>query len=74
LTKSDYLKRAPLLLFHPEPECFIGGAVIRIGYFKDNANLLYHDEITGDVIHQVETVINLLFTKYLKSLLAYSDL
>jgi ATP-dependent DNA helicase RecG len=74
LFEGDYLKRAALLLFHPEPQRFVGGAVIRVGFFRDDANLLYHDEINGDVIHQIETVMDLLFTKYLKALVSYSDL
>lgn len=34
LTDGDYLKRAAALVFHPDPERFVTGAFIKIGYFK----------------------------------------
>jgi ATP-dependent DNA helicase RecG len=49
LWDGNYLKRAALLLFHPDPERFVTGAYIKIGRFQTNSELLYHDEIHGDL-------------------------
>ncbi|MFR6541823.1 MAG: ATP-dependent DNA helicase, partial [Butyricimonas virosa] len=38
LFESNYLKRAAALLFHPDPEKYITGAFIKIGYFKADAD------------------------------------
>ncbi len=75
LTKDGYLKRAAALLFHPEPDRFVTGAAIKIGAFgKNDADLLHHDEITGNLFTQVETAIEVLKLKYLKARISYSGL
>ena len=33
LKDGDYLKRAAILLFHPDPEKYVTGAYIKIGFF-----------------------------------------
>lgn len=71
LTDGKYLKRAAVLLFHPDPEAFVTGAYIKIGYFKTDSDLLYHDEIHGDLFSQVDKTMDLLLTKYLKALISY---
>ena len=38
LTDGDYLKRAALLLFHPNPEKYVTGAYIKIGYFRTHTD------------------------------------
>ena len=43
LTEGSYLKRAAVLLFHEDPEKFITGAFVKIGYFRSEADLAYHD-------------------------------
>jgi len=45
LFDSQYLKRASVLLFHPEPEKYITGAFIKIGYFQNNADILIRPHI-----------------------------
>ncbi|MFC1585118.1 ATP-binding protein [Fibrobacterota bacterium] len=74
LFDGKYLKRAALLLFHSDPEKFITGAYIKIGFFRDNANLLYHDEIHGDLFSQVDKTMDLLTTKYLKAVISYQGI
>lgn len=74
LFESSYLKRASVLLFHPDPEKYISGSYIKIGYFKDNANLIYHDEIHGDLFEQTEKTVDLIYTKYLKGLISYEGI
>ena len=45
LMDGNYLKRAAVLLFHPDPERFVTGAYIKVGFFETDADLLYHDKL-----------------------------
>jgi len=74
LLENDYLKRAAILLFHANPEKFISGAFIKIGYFQTDSLLVFQDEIHGNLFSQVEKTIDLLFTKYIKALITYEGL
>jgi ATP-dependent DNA helicase RecG len=71
LTDNQYLKRAAVLLFHPDPEKFVTGAYVKIGYFKTDDDLLFQDEIHGDLFSQVEKTMDLLLTKYQKATIEY---
>jgi len=74
LTENVYLKRAAILLFHPDPEKFVTGAYIKIGYFKSDTDLIFQDEIHGNLFELIEKVINLLFTKYIKAIISYEGI
>lgn len=74
LIEGKYLKRAALLLFHPDPEKFVTGAYIKIGYFENDADLIFQDEIHGNLFEQVEKTVDLLFTKYVKALISYDGI
>jgi ATP-dependent DNA helicase RecG len=74
LTDNGYLKRAALLLFHPDPEKFVSGAYIKIGFFRTDSDLLFQDEINGNLFEQVEKTMDLLLTKYTKALISYEGL
>lgn len=74
LSENNYLKRAAILLFHKNPENFITGAYIKIGYFKSDTELIFQDEIHGNLFTQIETAINLLFTKYIKAIISYEGI
>ncbi len=71
LLDGQYLKRAAVLLFHADPERFVTGAFVKIGYFRSQSDLLYHDEIHGDLFSQVQHTMELLLTKYLKAAISY---
>jgi ATP-dependent DNA helicase RecG len=71
LTDGAYLKRAAVLLFHPDPECFVTGAYVKIGHFQAEADLLYQDEVHGPLFEQVRKTLELLQTKYLKARISY---
>lgn len=71
LMDETYLKRAAILLFHPDPERFVTGAYIKIGFFRTNADLVFHDEIHGDLFRQVDKTLETLRAKYLKALISY---
>lgn len=74
LTDGKYLKRAALLLFHPDPEKFVTNAYIKIGYFESDSDLRYQDEIHGNLFEQVEKTMDLLFTKYIKAMISYDGI
>jgi ATP-dependent DNA helicase RecG len=71
---GHYLKRAAVLLFHPDPEKYVTGAFIKIGFFRTNTDLIYQDEIHGDLFSQVHKTLDLLLTKYTKALISYEGL
>jgi ATP-dependent DNA helicase RecG len=74
LTAAEGLKRAAVLLFHPDPERFVGGAWLKIGFFESNADLRYQDEVHGDLLSQVGKAIDILKAKYLKAWITYDGL
>lgn len=74
LTEESYLKRSAVLLFHHNPEKFITGAFIKVGYFKTDTYLVFQDEINGNLFEQIEKVIDLLFTKYIKAIISYEGI
>ncbi len=71
---SVYLKRACVLLFNADPEKYITGAYVKIGYFHTDDDLAYQDEIHGHLFEQVEKTIDLLLTKYLTAAITYNNL
>lgn len=71
MLENNYLNRAALLLFTNHPEYRITGATIKIGYFKDNANILFQDEVTGDLFTQADKTLDLLLTKYTRAMISY---
>lgn len=72
LLDDGALKRAAILLFHHNPEKWIPGAYVKIGFFESDAELRYQDEIHGSLISQADKVVDLIFTKYLKAEISYS--
>ena len=74
LDDEKMLKRAAILLFHPQPEKYVTGAYIKIGYFENEADLLYQDEAHGNLFEQIEKTMDLLFTKYIKALISYEGI
>jgi ATP-dependent DNA helicase RecG len=74
LREGGFLKRATVLLFHPDPEVLVTGAFVKIGFFRTNSDLLYHDEIHGDLITQAQRTIDLVQTKYFRAHIAYEGM
>lgn len=75
LTDGKYLKKAAVLLFAENPEMWIQGAYIKIGYFgSSDSELIYQDEIHGSLIKQIDSAVELLYTKYLKALIDYAGI
>lgn len=74
LLEDGHLKRAALLLFYHNPEKFATGAYVKIGFFRNNCDLMFQDDIHGNLFEQVEKTMNLLLTKYTKALVDYKGL
>jgi len=74
LKENEFLKRAAILLFHPKPENFVTGSYIKIGFFESDSELMYQDEIHGNIFEQIEKTMELLFTKYIKANISYEDI
>ena len=71
---NKHLTRAAILLFHHNPEKWIPGSYIKIGYFESEAELAFQDEIHGSLLAQVDRTIDLLYTKYFKGAISYNDI
>ena len=71
---NGYLKKAAVLLFHPKPEKIFTGATIKIGFFNTDDDLAYQDEVRGSLFEQVDKVMDLLVSKYLKAQITYEGL
>lgn len=74
LKENGFLKRAAILLFHANPENFVTGSYIKIGYFETDDDLKFQDEIHGNLFEQIEKTMDLLFTKYIKSEISYEGI
>lgn len=74
LEDEKMLKRAAILLFHPKPEKYVTGAYIKIGFFENEADLMYQDEAHGNLFEQIRKTMDLLFSKYIKALISYEGI
>ncbi|MFN8396750.1 MAG: putative DNA binding domain-containing protein [Bacteroidia bacterium] len=74
LIDGKLLKRAAILLFHANPEKYITGCYIKIGYFQSDEVLVFQDTVHGSLFEQVEKALELLLTKYLRANIKYQGL
>lgn len=74
LLDGTMLKRATVLLFHRNPEKWITGSFVKIGFFENDADLRYQDEVHGSLMIQADRVIDLLYTKYLTAEISYDNI
>lgn len=69
------MTHAALLLFGNKPQSYFVGTLFRIGRFRDSeSNILYQDEVAGNLIHMPDAVLDLLKGKYLISLIRFEGL
>jgi ATP-dependent DNA helicase RecG len=71
LLEDGLIRRAAILLFHHNPEKWVPGAYIKIGYFDSPSEIRYQDELHGSLISQADRAVDLLYTKYLKAEISY---
>ena len=74
LKEGEYYKIATALLFGHNPQNYVIGSCIKIGYFASNTDLLYQDVIEGNLFSQVDKTIELVFSKYLKAWISYEGI
>lgn len=74
LIKNGKLTRAAVLLFHPHPEYFFGGAHVKLGYFDENNHLRYQDELYGSLLSLAKKTEELLVLKYFYATIDYDGL
>jgi ATP-dependent DNA helicase RecG len=74
LREGRYLRRAAPLLFSDQPEKFVPGAYIKIGFFVTDDDLRYQDEVHGNLFAQVEKTLDILLVKYLKAYISYEGI
>ncbi len=73
--EDGYLTRAAMLAFYRDPERWVTGAYIKIGFFGDSdSDLQYQDEIHGPLIEQIDRTIDLVYTKYMKARITYEGI
>ena len=71
LTNGSYLTNAAMLLFSKDPEKWQLGAYVKIGFFENDADLKYQDEIHGSLLEQVDRIVELVYLKYMKAKISY---
>ncbi len=75
ITADGKLKNAALLLFGKRPSRFFSGVSFKIGRFvKGDDDLIFQDIIEGNIIQMAEKVMDVLFSKYLISIIHYEGL
>ena len=74
LKHGDYLSKAAILLFHRDPERFVAGAHVKVGYFRNDWDVRFHDVISGDLFTQVDKTMEVLLFKYLKAGISYDGI
>jgi ATP-dependent DNA helicase RecG len=74
LLDGSYMKRAALLLFHQDPENWVPGAYIKVGFFENAADIIYQDEIHGPLITMADKAEDLVYLKYFKGIISYEGL
>ena len=74
LVNGNYLTNAAMLLFSKDPERYQLGAFLKIGYFENDADLLYQDEIHGPLLEQVDKAIELIYLKYMRAKISYEGI
>ena len=62
------------MAFHKDPEKWVAGAHIKIGYFVTDSDIRYMDEVYGSLIEQVDKTMDLVYTKYMKALVDYEGI
>lgn len=73
--EDDHLLQAAMLAFYEDPEKWVTDYYIKRGYFgKSDSDLMYQDEVQGPFIEQVYKTVDLIYTKYLKSLIDYKGI
>lgn len=71
LTNAGCYTNAAMLLFSKNPDKWLVGAYTKIGFFENDANLIYQDEVHGSIFEQADVILNLIRLKYMKAKITY---
>ncbi len=74
LTENGELTRAAVLLFHHNPEKYVFGAFVKVGYFENGADLIYQDEFHGSLITVADQIVDTIYRKYFKGIISYEGI
>ena len=74
LVENGELTRAAVLLFHHNPEKYIFGAFVKVGYFETGADLIYQDEFHGSLITVADEIVDTIYRKYFKVIISYEGI
>ena len=74
LTENGELTRAAILLFHHNPEKYVFGAFVKVGYFENGADLIYQDEFHGSLITVADQIVDTIYRKYFKGIISYEGI
>ncbi|MDR1572472.1 MAG: putative DNA binding domain-containing protein [Clostridiales Family XIII bacterium] len=74
LTENGELTRAAVLLFHHNPEKYVFGAFVKVGYFESGADLIYQDEFHGSLITVADQIVDTIYRKYFKGIISYEGI
>lgn len=74
LIEGKYLTHAAVLLFHPEPQQIFTGAYVKIGFFRDGSDVVYHDLVEGDLFTQATETVKMIRAKYMKAAITYEGI
>ena len=73
--EDGYFIRVPMLAFYKDPEKWVTGAYVKIGFFdQSDVDLRYQDEVHGSLSKQVDKTVALVYTKYMKALITYEGI
>jgi ATP-dependent DNA helicase RecG len=71
LYDGEYLKRAAVLLFAKDPQKYYIQSHSKIGRFLNETDIQSSDIINGNLIEQVDKIMDILRLKYLKAYISY---
>lgn len=74
LLENGELKRAAVLLFGKSPQKFYPQAVVKIGKFLSESEILVTDIIKGNLFKQMENTLEILRSKYLISEISFEGI
>ncbi|MDR1765380.1 MAG: winged helix-turn-helix transcriptional regulator [Lachnospiraceae bacterium] len=57
LVENGELTRAAIMPFHHNPERFVFGAYVKVGYFETGADLRFYDEFHGSLIAVADEIV-----------------
>ena len=74
LTNAGYYTNAAMLLFSKDPDKWQLDAYTKIGFFENDADLRYQDEIHGSILKQIDKIIEVLHLKFVKAKISYEGI